>query len=270
MADSPRRHRAVPIKGDPWRYQTVQGHIAHPPRLQHRAVPVQGDHWTSHTVQGHIAHPLRQLYQHQTVHGHISAPVATQRKRHRNPSSDSPHHATARRRRVEPEPTPTQSLIDAYNKRKAATARFPPRITPQHIRAAMRRYEQIVQGACAGVETSCASCGEFMARAESELIPVDDDRVHSMKTTEGVTQLDNCSLVDGSYQVCQACFNALNGHRSSHKRHCSCYVQLTRVRSLQDLFLLQPVTLKDLNGKPDKLLGVEDQRIAQLAASTEI
>ena len=57
---------------------------------------------------------------------------------------------------------------------------------------------------------------------------------------------------------------------SSHKRYCSCYVQLTRVRSLQDLFLLQPVTLKDLSGKPDKLLMVEDQRIAQLAMSTEI
>jgi hypothetical protein len=57
---------------------------------------------------------------------------------------------------------------------------------------------------------------------------------------------------------------------SSHKRYCSCYVQLTRVRSLQDLFLLQPVTLKDLNGKPDKLLVVEDQRIAQLATPTEI
>ena len=57
---------------------------------------------------------------------------------------------------------------------------------------------------------------------------------------------------------------------SSHKRYCSSYVQLTRVRSLQDLFLLQPVTLKDLSGKPDKLLVVEDQRIAQLAMSTEI
>lgn len=58
--------------------------------------------------------------------------------------------------------------------------------------------------------------------------------------------------------------------RSSHKRYCSCYVQLSRVRSLQDLYLLQPVTLEDLNGKPDKLLVVEDQRIAQLAMSTEI
>ena len=57
---------------------------------------------------------------------------------------------------------------------------------------------------------------------------------------------------------------------SSHKRYCSCYVQLTRVRSLQGLSLLQPVTLKDFNAKPDKLLLVEDQRIAQLATSTEI
>ena len=57
---------------------------------------------------------------------------------------------------------------------------------------------------------------------------------------------------------------------SSHKRYCSCYVQLSRVRSLQGLFLLQPVTLKDLSGKPDKLLVLEDQRIAHLAISTEI
>ena len=57
---------------------------------------------------------------------------------------------------------------------------------------------------------------------------------------------------------------------SSHKRYCSNYVQLTRVRSLQGLFLLQPVTLKDLNAKPDKLLVLEDQRLAQLAMSTEI
>ena len=57
---------------------------------------------------------------------------------------------------------------------------------------------------------------------------------------------------------------------SSHKRYCSDYVQLTRVRSLLGLFLLQPVTLKDLNGKPDKLLLLEDQRIAELATSTDI
>jgi ATP-dependent exoDNAse (exonuclease V) alpha subunit len=56
----------------------------------------------------------------------------------------------------------------------------------------------------------------------------------------------------------------------SHKRYCSVYVQLSRVKSLQGLYLLQPVSLSDLNGKPDKLLVQEDDRIAQLARSTEI
>ena len=44
-------------------------------------------------------------------------------------------------------------------------------------------------------------------------------------------------------------------------------VQLTRARSLQGLSLLQLVTLADLSGKPDKLLAVEDRRIAELATS---
>ncbi|KAN0074929.1 hypothetical protein V8E54_007540 [Elaphomyces granulatus] len=57
---------------------------------------------------------------------------------------------------------------------------------------------------------------------------------------------------------------------NKHKRYCSVYVQLSRVKSLQGLYLLQPVTLSDLNGKPDKLLVQEDERIAQLARSTEI
>jgi hypothetical protein len=61
-----------------------------------------------------------------------------------------------------------------------------------------------------------------------------------------------------------------NKNGSSHKEYCSNYVQLTRVRTDQDLSLLQPVTLEDLNCKPDKLLLVEDQRIARLAISTEI
>ncbi|KAN0086783.1 hypothetical protein V8E54_000471 [Elaphomyces granulatus] len=45
---------------------------------------------------------------------------------------------------------------------------------------------------------------------------------------------------------------------------------LSRVKSLQGLYLLQPVTLSDLNGKLDKLLVQEDERITQLATSTEI
>ena len=56
---------------------------------------------------------------------------------------------------------------------------------------------------------------------------------------------------------------------SSHKRYCSANVQLTRARSLQGLSLLQPITLRDVNGKPDELLAVEDQRVAELAMLTE-
>ncbi|KAN0071057.1 hypothetical protein V8E54_010488 [Elaphomyces granulatus] len=55
---------------------------------------------------------------------------------------------------------------------------------------------------------------------------------------------------------------------NKHKRYCSTYVQLSRVKSLQGLYLLQSVTLSDLNGKPDQLLVQEDERIAQLATST--
>ena len=79
----------------------------------------------------------------------------------------------------------------------------------------MRRYEQVIQDTCAGVETSCASCGEFMAKAESELIPVDDDRLRLMKPPEDVVQLDNCSIIDRSYQFCKTCFNTFNRGRIS-------------------------------------------------------
>ena len=101
----------------------------------------------------------RRYSQRRTVYGHISTPVPTrrasarsnqhyialdhitplQRKRHQE---SSPSHVIARRRKVEAEPpAPTRSLVHDYNKRKAATSRFPPKITPLHIRAAMRRYE---------------------------------------------------------------------------------------------------------------------------------
>ena len=55
-----------------------------------------------------------------------------------------------------------------------------------------------------------------------------------------------------------------------HKQHCSNYVQLTRTKSLQGLNLLQRVTFADLNVRPDKLLVQEDERLATLAASTDI
>jgi hypothetical protein len=41
-------------------------------------------------------------------------------------------------------------------------------------------YEQVIEDACSTVETSCASCGEFMAKAGLRLIPVGDERLRSM------------------------------------------------------------------------------------------
>jgi hypothetical protein len=57
---------------------------------------------------------------------------------------------------------------------------------------------------------------------------------------------------------------------SGHNIHCSSYVQLSRVRTIQDVHLLQRVTLEDLNAKPDQLLSREEQRLADLARATDI
>ena len=74
----------------------------------------------------------------------------------------------------------------------------------------MRRYEQVLQDACAEVENSCVSCGEF----GSGLVAVDEDRLRSMEMKIGARiQLDYCGIVNGSYQLCQPCFNALDGGR---------------------------------------------------------
>ena len=173
---------------------------------------------------------------HQTIQGHVSAPVTTQselfkqRMRRHNPSSNyaqtadssdgsqqEKRHAPAesgrrRRRKVEAErPSPAQSLIDAYKRREdATTRRFPPEVTSQDIRAAMQRYEQVIQDACAEVENSCASCREFGA----ELVAVGEDRLRSMETVVGVPiQLDDCGFVDGSYVLCKTCLNALDNGR---------------------------------------------------------
>jgi len=63
----------------------------------------------------------------------------------------------------------------------------------------MQRYENVIEEACAGVEASCASCGEFSARTALHRIPLDDDRLHPLKSTEGIYQLDTCVLEDASY-----------------------------------------------------------------------
>lgn len=57
---------------------------------------------------------------------------------------------------------------------------------------------------------------------------------------------------------------------TSHGRYCSVYVQLSRVRSLAGVSLLEPVTLHDLSGKPEKLLIEENKRLANLANATDL
>ena len=53
-----------------------------------------------------------------------------------------------------------------------------------------------------------------------------------------------------------------------HKRYCSVYVQLSRLRSLRGLHLLQPLTLNDLQNKMHRKLHEEDCRLEQLAVET--
>ena len=142
--------------------------------------------------------------------------------------------------------SPAQSLIDGYLKRKAATSRFPPKISPSDIRAVMRRYERVIQDACAGVETSCASCGIFIAKNESKLISVDDNRLCLMKGTTGLHRLDCCSIVDGCYRLCGTCFNDL-GRKKVPKFSALNAVNVTMCQDyppeLEDLTLMEEYTI---------------------------
>ena len=70
MPASPRRYISIPIKGDRWKHQTVQGHVSHPPR-QHPLT----HQYRYQTVQDHITHPPRQQYQYQTVQDHVTNPL---------------------------------------------------------------------------------------------------------------------------------------------------------------------------------------------------
>jgi hypothetical protein len=54
----------------------------------------------------------------------------------------------------------------------------------------MGRYEQAVQDACADVETSCASCGGFIAKAESKLIHIDDLPLTTLRIKMEFADLD--------------------------------------------------------------------------------
>ena len=60
----------------------------------------------------------------------------------------------------------------------------------------------------------------------------------------------------------------VRGQDASHKRYCSVYVQLTRLRSLEGLHLLQPLSLDDLGNQLHPKLQDEDHRLQRLADMT--
>jgi hypothetical protein len=56
--------------------------------------------------------------------------------------------------------------------------------------------------------------------------------------------------------------------QDSHRKYCSLYVQLSRLRSFQGLYLLQNITTDDLRFSPDPDLLVEMERLRDLQART--
>jgi hypothetical protein len=193
MAGSPRMSRA---KGNnSWRNLTVKGHVSAPITTQRELLQQRSRRPFSLTAPEHISAPITS-----------ASNLSQQRKRrpYHTPTQNGP----SRRRKVEAvRLIPAQALIDDYNRRKEATARFPSKITPQHIRTAMRRYEQILQDACVEVENSCASCGEF----GSQLVTVDENWLRSTEVKLGAPiQMDKCGVKNGLYQLCGSCLNALN------------------------------------------------------------
>ena len=58
------------------------------------------------------------------------------------------------------------------------------------------------------------------------------------------------------------------GEDAVHARHCSVYVQLSRLRLMEGVWLLEPVKLSDLCHKVHRELVAEDLRLERLAAAT--
>lgn len=56
--------------------------------------------------------------------------------------------------------------------------------------------------------------------------------------------------------------------QDSHKKYCSNYVQLSRLRTLEGLHLLQSITMEDLQFRPDERLLVEIERLRGLEQET--
>ena len=56
--------------------------------------------------------------------------------------------------------------------------------------------------------------------------------------------------------------------QDAHRKFCSNYVQLSRLRSLEGLHLLQSITMEDLQFRPDERLIVEMERPKELQRET--
>jgi hypothetical protein len=56
--------------------------------------------------------------------------------------------------------------------------------------------------------------------------------------------------------------------QSGHKKFCSLYVQLSRLRSFDGLHLLQAIEMKDLKFQPHELLLAEMERLRKLEEET--
>jgi hypothetical protein len=58
------------------------------------------------------------------------------------------------------------------------------------------------------------------------------------------------------------------GGRDGHRKYCSTYVQLSRLRSLKGLHLLQEIGMEDLQFRPDPRLLSEMERLQKLEQKT--
>jgi hypothetical protein len=58
------------------------------------------------------------------------------------------------------------------------------------------------------------------------------------------------------------------GREAVHSRHCSSYVQLSRLQVMDRLWLLEPIKLSDVLNRIHPELVAEDHRLQQLAALT--
>jgi hypothetical protein len=56
--------------------------------------------------------------------------------------------------------------------------------------------------------------------------------------------------------------------QDAHKKYCSNYVQLSRLRSSEGLHLLQSITMEDLQFRPDDRLLLEMDRLKELERET--